>query len=114
MLEGFMKGILAGISLTEQAVEGTEDLVMRLMKDARMKEPEAKALAEEIFNRAAFLRADINKKIESEVQKALDTVGIAKKSDLEAAYKRIEALEEALELSKESSNNSSKKSPKRT
>jgi polyhydroxyalkanoate synthesis regulator phasin len=95
MLKGFTKGILAGIDLSIRAAEGAEDLAMRFMREARVSETEARGLAREIMAQATEFRGEMERRVGYGMKRAFDTVGIAKKSDLDAANLRIEALEKA-------------------
>lgn len=95
MLKGFTQGILAGIDLSIRAAEEAEDLAMRLMKEARVSETGARGLAREIMARAEGLRGEMERIAGYGMKRAFDTLGIAGKSDLDAANLRIEALEKA-------------------
>ena len=93
IVESIKSALLAGIGLTMRTAERIEEMGSKIADEAKMNEEEGKKFVEDLKKESADAQKDLQKKIDTEVKKALDTTGIARKDELDELKKRLSDLE---------------------
>ncbi len=90
------KTLLSGIGVMTLAKEKIEAAVGELVEKGEMSEREGRDLLEELKHRSEETRKHLEEKIDTQVRKVIDKMGLAKKDDLDRLAARIEQLEQVL------------------
>jgi polyhydroxyalkanoate synthesis regulator phasin len=93
MLDTVRKMLLVGLGtleLTEEKLEGT---LRDLIKRGELTEQEARTVGEEWKQRLASRRDELQREARGAVQRALQSLDVASRQELETLRKRVDALE---------------------
>lgn len=82
--------------LAELTRNRAEDLVRDLVRAGEVPRRQAEAVAHELLERARSNREELLRLLRSEVSAQVETLGVARRSELEALRARIDALEQEL------------------
>ncbi len=82
------------ISLTQEKIEAFVD---ELVKRGELNKEEGRKLVQEMLEEKNKQLQQLEEKITSKVQEAIDKAGLARKTEIEELKKRISKLEETLE-----------------
>jgi polyhydroxyalkanoate synthesis regulator phasin len=93
MLDTVRKMLLAGLGTLELTEEKLEGALRDLIKRGELTEQEARSLGEEWKQRLASRRDELQREARAAVQRALQSLDVASRQELEALTKRVEALE---------------------
>ena len=96
MFELFEKAVLTGIGALSLTQKKGEELLADLKEKYKFSEEEGKAFLEKIQGAARETREKITEAAETEVQKAVERIGLVPKADYDALVQRLEALEKQL------------------
>lgn len=96
MIDLVKKSMLTGLGLASLTKDKIEEIVSDFVEKGKMTEQEGRKLAEDLLARSDESREELKAQIEDGVQKALDSMNLAKKSEVEALKKEVEELKKAL------------------
>ncbi len=97
MIELIRRGILLGLGALSLTQEKAKSFVDEMVKRGEVTKDEGVKLVEEILDRAKEQERRINEKINVEIRKAIDSLGVASKEDIASLEKRIEELGKKIE-----------------
>ncbi len=101
MLDLLKKSFLTGVGLLAVTTEKAEALAKELVKHGELKAEESKAFVDSLLKEADKEREEFSEKVSLEVQKALGSMGLVSKAEVEELQARVEKLEEKLYGSEE-------------
>ena len=95
MIDVIKKVLLTGVGVAALSKEKIEDLAKDLAEKGKMSEQEGKALVNQLLTSSDEARQDLQKQVEEKVQKVLEKMDLARKSEIDALKLEIEALKKA-------------------
>ena len=95
MIDVIKKVLLTGVGVAALSKEKIEDLAKDLAEKGKMSEQEGKALVDQLLSSSDEARQDLQKQVEEKVQKVLEKMDLARKSEIDALKLEIEALKKA-------------------
>ena len=96
MIDLLKKGILTGIGIGLITKDKIEDYVKKAAKEAELTEEESRKLADELLKHSEETKQQIEKKINDEVKKVVDKLGVATHEDLKEIQKQLDKLQSSL------------------
>ena len=96
MVDALRKLLLAGLGTIDLTEEKAKAVFNDLVARGEMNEKDAKELVSSWTKRAAEQRGRLQEDIEQGVQRALSTMGIARRAEVEALKAKIDELEAKL------------------
>ena len=96
MIDLLKKGILTGIGIGLMTKDKIEDYVKKAAKEAKLTEDESRKLADELLKHSEETKQQIDKKINDEVKKVVDKLGVATQEDLKNIQKQLDKLQSLL------------------
>jgi len=84
--------VLAGIGFAELTKKKAEELIDTLIKTGDLSKSEKKEAVLELLSKAETKTKETTSKVSKEIEKAIKSVSITKKSDIEALSKKIDKL----------------------
>jgi len=97
MIELIRKAVMLGLGAISLTHEKAKSFVDEMVKRGEVTKDEGVKLVEEILDRAKEQESRINEKINVEIRKAIDSLGVASKEDVARLEKRIEELGKKIE-----------------
>jgi poly(hydroxyalkanoate) granule-associated protein len=97
MIELIRRGILLGLGAISLTHEKAKAFVDELVKRGEVTKDQGGELVQEILDRAKEQEKTITEKINTEIKKAIDSLGVASKKDISRLEKRIEELSKKIE-----------------
>ena len=98
MIDLLKKGILTGIGIGLMTKDKIEDYVKKAAKEAELTEDESRKLADELLKHSEETKQQIEKKINDEVKKVVDKLGVATHDDLKEIQKQLDKLQSSLNI----------------
>jgi polyhydroxyalkanoate synthesis regulator phasin len=95
MIDVIKKVLLTGVGVAALSKEKIEELAKDLAEKGKMSEQEGKALVDQLLTSSDEARQDLQKQVEEKVQKVLEKMDLARKSEIDALKLEIEALKKA-------------------
>jgi polyhydroxyalkanoate synthesis regulator phasin len=92
MIDLFKKGIFLGIGLFEEGREKVEAVVDELIKKGELAKEERTKAIENFIHKIQQQEKAISEKINIEIKKAIDKLGIPSKSEFDKLVKEVETL----------------------
>jgi len=89
--------LYAGIGLAALTKEKAEELIGELVKKGEMSSEEGKDLLNTLMNRIQEESDRLKEKINQQVENAIDSMNLVRKSDLNEILERLEKLEKKLD-----------------
>lgn len=96
MIDLLKKGILTGIGIGIMTKEKVEEFAKKTAEDAKMTEEEARKLAGELLKHSEEVKQQIEEKIDKQVKKSIDKLGVATKDDLDKIQNKLNKLQKLL------------------
>lgn len=96
MIDLLKKGILTGIGIGLMTKEKVKEFAKKTANEANMTEEEARKLADELLKQSDDTKQQIEKKINDEVNKVVDRLGVATLEDLKKIQKQLDELQSSL------------------
>ena len=96
MIDLLKKGILTGIGIGLMTKDKIEDYVKKAAKEAKLTEDESRKLADELLKHSEETKQQVDKKINDEVKKVVDKLGVATQEDLKNIQKQLDKLQSLL------------------
>ncbi len=90
------KGILTGIGIGLLTKDKIEDYAKKAAKEAELTEEESRKFAAELLKQSEETKQQIEGKINDEVKKVVDKLGVATRKDLEKIQKQLDNLQRSL------------------
>ena len=91
------KGVLAGLGAIDLSIEKAKEAIAKLVERGEISTEQGKKFLDELVERGRKDSADISKRIEDNVHRALERVSFASKSAVEALEARVAELERKVE-----------------
>ena len=96
MINLLKKGILTGIGIGLMTKDKVKEFAKRAAEEAKMTEEEARKLADELLKQSDEAKQKIEEKIDKQVKKSIDKLGVATREDLERIQKKLDNLQSSL------------------
>ena len=90
------KGLLAGLGATVVTRDLIGDATSQFVKDGKLSAEEARRLADSLIESGRQSWESVEQEARETMQKAVDSMGVAQKSDLDALQVRVALLEQQL------------------
>jgi len=103
MLEQIKKGVMTGIGMSLLTNEKIMDYAKKTAEEANMTTEDARKLAEELIEQSKEAKKSLEDKIDEQIKKQLDRMGLATKDDV------VDLKKEILKLHKENKKASGQK-----
>ncbi|MCL0084031.1 phasin family protein [Dehalococcoidia bacterium] len=87
------KGILIGIGVASLTKDRVEELVEKIAEESKLSEEEGRKLVKELLEKSEEARKEFQDQVEKSMQKALKTMNIPSREELQDLKARIEKLE---------------------
>ena len=81
------KGILTGIGIGLMTKEKVQKFAKKTTKEAKLSEKEGRKLTDELLKQSEEAKQQIERKIDKQVKRSIDKLGVATKDDLEKIQK---------------------------
>ena len=81
------KGILTGIGIGLMNKEKVQKFAKKTTKEAKLSEKEGRKLTDELLKQSEEAKQQIERKIDKQVKRSIDKLGVATKDDLEKIQK---------------------------
>ncbi len=96
MINLFKKGVLTGIGIGLMTKDKVKEFAKKTAEEAKMTEEEARKFADELLNQSEETKQQIEEKINEEVKKIMDKLGVATHDDLRKIQKQLDNLQSSL------------------
>jgi polyhydroxyalkanoate synthesis regulator phasin len=96
MIDLVKKTLLTGVGVAALTKEKLEEIAKDFIEKGKMTEQEGRDLVDDLVARSEESRAELQKQIEGKVERILEKMDLAKKSDVDALRVEIEELQQAL------------------
>ncbi len=96
MIDLVKKVLLTGVGVAALTKDKIEEVANDFIEKGKMTEKEGRAFVDDLVTRSEESRVEFQKQIESRVQKALEKMDLAKKSEVDELKLEIEKLREEL------------------
>lgn len=96
MINLVKKVLLTGVGVAALTKDKIEEVANDFIEKGKMTEKEGRAFVDDLVTRSEESRVEFQKQIESRVQKALEKMDLAKKSEVDDLKLEIEKLREEL------------------
>lgn len=100
MKELIKKTMMTGIGLAAVSKEKIEELVKEMIEKGNMTEQEGSKLVQEMVGYAEKTKGDLEKQVDKYIEKALDRMDIARKSDIKELQTAIKEIQDRLATEK--------------
>ena len=97
MIELIRQGLWLGLGAISLTYEKAKSFVDELVKRGEMSEEEGSKLINEILDKAKEQEKTITEKVNVEIRKVIDSLGVASKEDVAKLQMRIEELSKKIE-----------------
>lgn len=97
MNELFKKMLLTGIGFAALSKEKIEDSVKEMIAKGNMTEQEGRKFVDEMTGNAEKARLEMEKQVNGYVEKAIDSLGLVRKKDLEEIQEALLAIQKKVE-----------------
>ena len=97
MIELIKRGVMLGLGAISLTHEKAKAFVDELVKRGEVGKDEGGKLVSEILDRAKEQEKAVTDKINAEIRKVIDSLGVASKEDVRKLQKRIEELSKRIE-----------------
>lgn len=96
MIEQIKKGVLTGIGLGLMTTEKVLEFAKKSAQEANLPTKEARELADELVKQSEETKKSLENKIDEQIKKHLDKLGLATREDVEELNKEILKLQNKL------------------
>ncbi len=96
MIDLVKKVLLTGVGVAALTKDKIEEVARDFVEKGKMTEKEGRAFVDDLVTRSEESRAELQKQIESRVQKVLEKMDLAKKTEVDALKIELEKLREEL------------------
>ncbi|HID70391.1 MAG TPA: hypothetical protein EYP35_08030 [Desulfobacterales bacterium] len=96
MIDLVKKALLTGVGVATLTKDKIEEVAKDFIEKGKMTEKEGRVFVDDLVSRSEESRVEFQKQIESRVQKILEKMDLAKKSEVDALKLEIEKLREEL------------------
>lgn len=97
MKDLFKKSLLTGLGFAVVSKEKLEETVKEMIDKGNLTEKEGEKLVEEMVGYADKTKGEMEKQIDKYVEKAINRLGLARKSDLQELQSSIMLIQQQLE-----------------
>lgn len=94
MIDLIKKAMLTGVGLASISLDKIEDIAKELMEQGNLTEQEGRKLVQEMMGIAEKSKEQMEKQVNSYVEKAMNKMDVARKSDLDELRETIQQLQE--------------------
>lgn len=94
MIDLVKKALLTGVGVAALTKDKIEEVAKDFIEKGKMTENEGRAFVDDLVSRSEESRIEFQKQIESRVQKVLEKMDLAQKSEVDALKLEIEKLRE--------------------
>ena len=94
--ETLEKAFYAGMGFISRSADAIQGVVKKLADEIQLSEEEGRKFAEKLAKDSEEARKNFQDTVDSAVKKALDAIGLAKKSDVEELKKKIDEMQNSL------------------
>jgi polyhydroxyalkanoate synthesis regulator phasin len=98
MLELIRKSLLAGLGAGVITKERAEEAIKELVEQGKLKAEDSKQLVDKLLGSGTQQWEEVQAGVTEAVRKALDSADVARGSQVEALTRRLESLEQRLNL----------------
>ena len=96
MIDLLKKGILTGIGIGLMTKEKVKEFAKKTAEEAKLTKEEGRKFADELLKRSEETKQQIEGKINDQVKKVIDKLGVATQEDLRKIQKRLDKLQSSL------------------
>ena len=96
MIDIIKKAMLTGVGLASISLDKIEDVAKELMEQGNLTEHEGRKLVQEMMGIAEKSKQQMEKQVNAYVEKAMNKMDVARKSDLDELRETIQQLQEKL------------------
>ena len=96
MIDLVKKALLTGVGVATLTKDKIEEVAKDFIEKGKMTEKEGRVFVDDLVSRSEESRVEFQEQIESRVQKILEKMDLAKKSEVDALKLEIEKLREEL------------------
>ncbi|NPV03096.1 MAG: hypothetical protein HPY53_17115 [Brevinematales bacterium] len=97
--ETLEKAFYAGMGFISRSADAIQGAVKKLADEIDLSEEEGRKFAEKLAKDSEEARKNFQENVDSAVKKALDVMGLAKKSDMDELKQKLDDLEKTLKKS---------------
>jgi polyhydroxyalkanoate synthesis regulator phasin len=94
--ETLEKAFYAGMGFISRSADAIQGVVKKLADEINLSEEEGRVFAEKLAKDTEEARKNFQVTIDNAVQKAMDAMGLAKKSDMDELKKKLDEMEKNL------------------
>jgi polyhydroxyalkanoate synthesis regulator phasin len=96
MIDLLKKGILTGIGIGLITKDKIEDYAKKAAKEAKLTQEEGRKFADELLKQSEETKQQIEEKINDQVKKIINKLGVATKKDLRNIQEQLDKLQSSL------------------
>ena len=96
MIDLLKKGILTGIGIGLMTKEKVEEFAKKTTEEAKLTKEEGRKFADELLKQSEETKQQIEGRINDEVKKVVDKLGVATHEDLKKIQKQLDKLQSSL------------------
>ena len=96
MIDLLKKGILTGIGIGLMTKDKVEEYAKKAAREAKLTKEESRKFADELLKRSEETKQQIEEKINDQVKKVIDKLGVATREDLRKIQERLDKLQSLL------------------
>lgn len=92
----FQEGLYVGLGLALRTKEKIEEFGKKITREYRMNEIEGKNFMDDLMKESEETKSRLDEMIEKKLETYFEEAGFAKKEDIEALTKKLDALEKSM------------------
>ena len=96
MIDLFKKGILTGIGIGLMTKEKVQDFAKKAAKEAKLTKEEGRKFTDELLKQSEETKQQIEEKINDQVKKVIEKLGVATREDLREIHEQLDKLQSSL------------------
>jgi len=100
MIEIVKKSMLAGIGIASLTKDKVEEIAKDLVKQGGITEQEGRKFVEEMLGYADKTRNDMEKIVESSIEKVINRLDLVRRKDFDEVKKSLDEIQEKLDAGK--------------
>ena len=96
MIDLLKKGILTGIGIGLMTKEKVQDFAKKAAEEAKLTKEEGRKFTDELLKQSEEVKHEIEEKINDQVKKVIDKLGVATRDDLRIIQEQLDKLQSSL------------------
>ena len=100
MINILKKGILTGVGLGVMTKDKIEEFAKKACAEAKLSEEEGRKFLEDILNQSKKVQHNLEERVHEQVAKAVESMDLVTKDDLNSIEKQLEELKDLLSKDK--------------